>query len=220
MRKLGLVLALAMLIAVIPAMADAGDKIIRFGAAYSSPTGDYKEIYQDELLYEELSLEADAALGPYFGFEFMATDLLGIDFTLIHTDHDVDACMYVVYDGMVEVDEHMTIATITTMPLFISAHFHVVQKSAFDWYVGPTVGYVFFGDLDFVSEFEEPSVSVDDEFGYGFVTGMDFPIGGGGWNFSTALRYVFFDASPSDLDLDEALGVDPWIVHVGASKRW
>ncbi len=48
-------------------------------------------------------------------------------------------------------DEGMKIGTISSMPLFVSAHFHVVQKVAIDWYIGPTIGYIFYGGLDFIS---------------------------------------------------------------------
>jgi outer membrane protein W len=208
-----------MLIAAIPAMADAGDKIIRFGVVYSSPTGEYTEIYEDFLTYEEITLEADAAIGPYFGFEFMVTDLIGLDGTIFYTDHDMDYCYFYMYDGMVEDDFSGTLGSFTTMPLFFSAHFHVAQNPAIDYYLGPTVGYVFFGDLEFDPEEGGGSVGIDDEFAYGVVTGIDVPVGGGAWSFSAALRYLWFDAGPDEIG-SEKIGFDPWILQVGASKRW
>ena len=143
MRKLGLVLALVVLVVSIPAMADQGDKIIRFGIVYVSPGGDYTETFEDELYFEQLTIEADGAIGPYVGFEFMVTDLIGIDATLLLTDHDVDGSMLEIFDGEVVFDEQMQIGTISSMPLLISAHFHVVQNDVLDFYVGPTIGYIF-----------------------------------------------------------------------------
>jgi outer membrane protein W len=223
MRKLGLVLALVVLVASIPVMADQGDKIIRFGVAYVSPSGDYTETFDDGLFFEKFTIEADGAIGPYFGFEFMVTDLIGIDATLLFTDHDVDAGMLEIYDGEVVFDEQMKIGTITSMPLFFSVHFHVVQNSALDFYIGPTIGYIFYGDMEFLPEFEEGKIPIKDDFGYGLVTGIDVPFGGAGWNFSTALRYILSDAETDEDSLegsDDSIGIDPLILHVGVGKRW
>ncbi len=222
MRKLGLVLVLVALIAAIPAMADQGDKIIRFGIAYVSPSGDYHDSYTDGPYFEEWKVEADAAIGPYFGFEFMLTDLIGIDGTVLYTDHDINERYLETFEGEVVFDECMEIGSISTMPIFISAHFHVIQKDAIDWYVGPSIAYIFNGDLDFNPEFETGSIPIKNEFGYGFVTGIDVPFGAGGWNFSTALRYIMSDAEAEDnMGPDgEAIGIDPLILHVGVGKRW
>ena len=222
MRKLGLVLALVVLVVSIPAMADQGDKIIRFGIVYVSPGGDYTETFEDELYFEQLTIEADGAIGPYVGFEFMVTDLIGIDATLLLTDHDVDGSMLEIFDGEVVFDEQMQIGTISSMPLLISAHFHVVRNSAIDFYVGPTIGYIFYGDLEFLSEFEESDTPIKDDFGFGVVAGIDVPFGSAGWNFSTAIRYIQSDAEidESGIEGPDSIGLDPWMLHLGVGKRW
>ena len=143
MRKLGLVLALVVLVAFIPVMADQGDKIIRFGVAYVSPGGELVETMESEFYFQRTTIEADGAIGPYVGFEFMVTDLIGIDATLLLTDHDVNSSYLELFEGEVVVDEQMQIGTISSMPLLISAHFHVVQNDVLDFYVGPTIGYIF-----------------------------------------------------------------------------
>ena len=63
MRKIGLAVALVVLVASLPALAAQGDKIVRFGAAYVSPTGDLSMIQEEDLLVMRETIEADAAVG-------------------------------------------------------------------------------------------------------------------------------------------------------------
>jgi outer membrane protein W len=221
MRKVSLALAVLVLVASIPAMAGQGDKIIRFGAAWSSPTGDFVDTFESVDYREVATLEADSAIGPFFGFEFMVSDLIGIDGTIIYTTHDIDSDFFVEEGGEVVFDDCMTIGDVSVMPLFVSAHFHVVQNDLLDYYIGPTIGYVMYGDLKLIPEFEEDDVPLKDDFGIGVVTGIDVPFGSGGWNFVTALRYI---KTAAEIDEPEVTGIeidiDPWILQVGVGKRW
>jgi outer membrane protein W len=219
MRKISLVLALVVMVAALPALAAQGDKIIRFGASYATPTGDWSMIEEGEGVTLTGTLEADSAIGPFFGFEFMVSDLIGIDATISMTDHDIDSDFVVVEDGEVVFDEMMTIGDVSMTPLFISAHFHVVQREAFDFYVGPTIGYVMYGDLDLVPEFEEDDVALDDDFGIGAVAGLDVGFGSAGWSFSTALRYIKTGAQIDEEGAPE-VDIDPLIIQVGVAKKW
>ena len=76
--------------------------------------------------------------------------------------------------------------------------------------------------MEFLTELEEGDIPIKNDFGYGLVTGIDVPLGGGGWNFSTALRYIMSDAEidESGAEGPDSIGIDPWMLHVGASKRW
>jgi outer membrane protein W len=219
MRKISLILALIALVAALPALADQGDMIIRFGTLYASPTGDWSISEEGEGVRETGTIEATGTLGAFFGFEYMVSDMIGIDATISYTDHDVDSDYLVVEDGEVVFDDSMTIGDVSVTPLFVSAHFHVVQRDAFDFYVGPTVGYVMYGDLKLVPEFDEDDVSIKNDLGYGVVTGIDVPFGGGGWNFSTALKYVKTGAEIDESGAPE-IDIDPLIIQVGVAKRW
>jgi outer membrane protein W len=220
MRRLFVVLALTALVASIPTMAAQGDQIIRFGGAYVTPTGDWTISDEDEVL-ETATLEADSAFGPFFGFEYMISEMVGIDATVMSANHDIDSD-YTVTDGSeVLFSDCMTIGDVTVTPIFVSAHFHVMQREAMDMYVGPTIGYILYGDLKLNPEFGEDNVALKNDFGYGGVVGLDVPFGSAGWNFSTALRYVVTAAQLDDPEApDIEIDINPIILQVGVGKRW
>ena len=82
-RQRHLALGLLVMIASAPVLAGEGDMILRFGAAYVSPTGDYAQPYDIEGWVGVLTEEADASLGGFVGFEYMVSDRVGIDATLL-----------------------------------------------------------------------------------------------------------------------------------------
>jgi len=108
------------------------------------------------------------------------------------------------------------------MPLSIGANFHVKRTDALDFYVGPFLAYVMYGDVD-ASAGPEHDSCVKDDFGFGAVAGLDVPLGGGGWMFSTALRYLQTSAeADEDPHYFEQYTIDmnPVILQVGVGKRW
>jgi len=119
----------------------------RFGSAYVSPTGDYAPPYDIECSVGVLTEEADAALGGFVGFEYMVSDLIGLDATLLFSNHEIDWTEVGTY-----LDEPYSRngvwGDISIMPLFIGANFHVKQTDALDFYVGPFLAYVMYGDID------------------------------------------------------------------------
>jgi outer membrane protein W len=222
MRKLFSVFALLVLVASIPALAAQGDMILRFGTAYVSPTGDYSESYEEGSYTGWYKEEADAALGGFVGFEYMFTDLFGLDATLLYSNHDADYSWVDMIDGEVDDSESGTYGDISFMPFFVGANFHVVQNDAIDFYVGPFVAYVMYGDVDSVDG-PEFDACIKNDLGYGVVAGLDVPFGSGGWMFSTAIRYMKTgaesDEDPEFFD-NYTVDVDPVILQVGVGVKW
>ena len=90
-RTSSLALGLMITVAAAPAFAGEGDMILRFGTAYVSPTGDFGKTQVDEPpLVGRGVFEADSALGAFAGFEFMLNDLVGLDATILYSDHDIE----------------------------------------------------------------------------------------------------------------------------------
>jgi outer membrane protein W len=106
---------------------------------------------------------------------------------------------------------------VKVMPLLAGVNFHLLQQSRVDLYVGPTIGYVLYGDFGV----EDESLSIDDDFTWGATVGVDVPFGTKGWMFTGALRYLDTEASPEEMGPgDAALDVSPWIVQVSAGYRF
>jgi outer membrane protein W len=211
-----------MLVASFPVLAEEGDMIIRFGLVYSSPTGDL--VFEDSeppYLFRD-QIEADSGVGGFAGFEYMVTDLVGLDGTLLFVNHDVDVLLQEFMDGELVYEDAFNWGDTVMMPVLFSAHFHVMQKDAFDLYVGPSVGYVNYADLELSDDGELIKLNLDKDFGYGFVVGLDRPMGGGGWAFHSAFRYLATTAELNDSELREPwnIDIDPWMIQAGAAKRW
>lgn len=220
MRKIAPGFVILLLVASFPAPAEQGDRIVRFGAVYSCPTSDRViENSEPPDLFRD-TVEADSALGGFAGIEYMATDLVGIDGTVMFANHDFDSTMQVFNDGVLEFEESFSWGETSMMPVLFSVHFHVVRNDALDLYAGPTVGYVFYDDLE-IFDGEVLVWNLNDDFGYGAVAGLDASVGGG-WSFSATLRYL---ATGAELDEREQLTVfdidiDPVMIQAGASRRW
>jgi outer membrane protein W len=239
------------------AWADAGDRIFRFGLKYVSPTGDLKETETDR---ERVTIdpngwldftftgeiEPDSALGFGIGFEYMFTDLIGIDVTLDYSNHDVDTTLggTVVFtpdDPLLPPETASLVGSqqgeIDLTPLTVGVNFHVFKSDAVDFYLGPFVGYVFYGDFElkggtasfqipslpaFQESFTSGTISIEDDFAFGAVVGADIPFGGQGWMFSGALKYFKTKAEIDEPGAGNAaeLDVDPWEIFVGLGYKW
>ena len=201
MTRTGLVVAtLTLMLLMTPAWAADGEKRVQFGALYSSPT--------DDLTEDGTTTEADAALGFQASFEIMVNDKIGIEPGIQVANHDVDFEDVLGESDLGDIDFTAVMATV---------NFHVLQRDNIDLYVGPTVGYVFWGDLT-TDVFGPPETfSADDEVAYGANVGLDIPFGEGNWEFSAGLTYLFVEVS---LDGGPALGVDPIQGRAGVSYKF
>lgn len=217
MKTRALPVILAVLILAAPALADKGDSNVRFGLAWVAPTGDLGA----ELLGINFGLEADSAVGPVISFEKMVSDLVGIEVSVSHTEHDVDFEV-----GLFGVTETVTIGDITMTPIIVGANFHVVRKDSVTVYLGPQLGYVLYGDLklgsndpDIEDIVGDSDVGVDNGIAFGGVLGIDIPIGDAGWMFSGSVQAVSTDAEFDDSDGEE-LAIDPFIARAGVGKKF
>ncbi len=243
------------------ALADAGDKIFRFGLKYISPTGDLtwqdsssQDFNIDGSMFtfefsEQGKAEADSTIGLGIGFEYMATDLIGIDTNLNYSKHDFDETI----SGSVTItpwigdppvpdpgssETGQLIATrsgeISMIPLTIGMNFHIFQSDSVDFYLGPLVGYVFYSDLEtdagstefitasyvFPVSWESEKISIKDDFAYGAVLGIDTPFGSGEWNFSAAAKYLKTKAEVDEAYSSEEIDIDPWVIQIGFGYRF
>ena len=225
--------------------AEEGSSKLRFGLSWVSPTDDLSRT--EPVLVELIppggqfvtldipaKLEAQPALGLEVNFEKGLNDRLGIEVAAGWTEHDVDfdlgGVTAMVQDPLGPPGQMVTVTVpaesgqfgkIVKIPVLVGLNVHLTPDSGVDFYVGPTVGYVFWGDLDLEPEVIDPgdpdSLGVDDEFVYGLNAGIDFG-GDRPWGFHAGLRYLFVEAGESDGP--EALGVDPLELRVGLTRTF
>lgn len=203
--------AIALTVLLAPAFAEEHRNTIRFGAQYVSPTGDYGETIETT----RFTLEAVDAFGPFLSYERMITPRFGIEPTLGYTKHDVDLAVLDIESAQGATVEF---GQVDVLPLVVGANFHFPAGTGADFYVGPQVGYVLFGDLE--SDFSSETLPISDGFAWGAVAGFDLPFGNGKWGFHGRFQLLRFAAEVDDPEVDADIDVDPLVVGVGVLRRF
>jgi len=201
-KRLGAVALVALFFYVLvpQVWADKGEKRIQFGVFDNAPT--------DELVSAGQTSELDDAIWYQASFEYMVTNLIGVEPAISSAKSDV----MVKEAGFPDLE----LGQIDFFTLTANVNFHLLRDKRTDLFVGPTIGYTFWGDLEsnvFLQEF-----SADGEFVYGFNVGLNVPFGDSRWGFVGGIDYLF-----SDLTLEgstEDVGVNPTRVKVGASYKF
>ncbi len=212
-KALALIVALA---SVVPQFALAGDKKHEIGVLVGSlsPSG---SLATDLVLGGETlpgTIELDSATGYGVAYQYRLNEKFSLGATLLWSKHDV-----LVWT----LPESGSIGSTTFTPLLFDGNFHLFRKhKAVDFYVGPTVGYAMWGDLqpkDMAVEFDIPNpLKLKSDFVYGANLGVDFPFHQD-WAFNLGLRYLWVKAEPDAAGF-ESIDVDPLIVTVGLSYKF
>jgi len=165
------------------------------GGAYISPLSDSSFAGIAD------SVEASSEFGWEFGVEFKPTDRFGLELAYLDAEPDVEA------DGT-------TIGDIGLHPWLLTLNFHLVNKDAFNWYIGPTVSYF---DWDDVQLTNGGRLDVDSDTGYGVSTGIAIGLGD---TFAIQFGLRYLEASADSPSLPDEIGVDPLFTSVGFALRF
>lgn len=221
MRLIKLAAVALTLLLVLPLAAQAGDNpnTFRGSLGYFMPTGNYE--------LDDLKLEAGNSIGWGISYERQVNDLIGLEFSVLWTNYDMDFKFDV---GRATSDE------VKIMPFLLGANFHVVKNDKVDFYIGPLVGWVMYDDFGFRAvDLESVSFRVDNDFAWGANMGLDVPVGAQGWGISAALKYVGTNADAKikslgpeapTLGVNWVVGdsikvdVNPWVFQAGAHYRF
>lgn len=182
---------------------DVGKNNFRFGLQYVNPTGDLRDIELNE------TWEPDHAIGLSFGYEHVFLNRIGLDINLSYSKHDL------VLSG----DETSTFGDINHLiPLIAGLNYHFLRNRFVDFYFGPFAGYVFYGKID-LADSNTVTTSIQNDFAFGAVLGLDVSLTGKGFMFSSALKYLQTTAEAGFPGFDE-LDIDPWVIQLGLGYRF
>jgi hypothetical protein len=140
-------------------------------------------------------LNANRAFGPVVGYEHRVRSFFGIEAIVGRSSHQVDL-------GSTE------FAEFTMTPLMVGANFHYVQPDL-DFYFGPRIAYVLYGDLEAVDGRRTDSPN---RTAFGGVLGFDLPLGKSDWLVAGSLQFAYTDSGPG-------LAINPVALTVGAGFR-
>ena len=147
---------------------------------------------------DEVSLSSE--FGYELGVEWRPVNRLGFELAYLDVNQDIDI-------------NGITVGDIDFKPWNFTLNFHVINRSAFNWYIGPTVSFVDWGDADFGSQ---GTAEVDSETTYGASTGLTIGLGD---TFALQFGVRWLDSTAEDSTGDE-VDSDPLFAEVGVAFRF
>jgi hypothetical protein len=198
LRRLQLPLLTFAVLVFSPLAADAAPYAFRVfgGASYISPLSS-SDRNVDGVIE---SLEASEELGWEVGAEARLGQILGLEASYLRATQDIEL------GGTV-------IGEIDFAPIFVSLNLHLVSSRAFDLWIGPTVAFVDWGEIDLL---DGTSFDLDSEEAYGASIGLEIGIGPS-LALSGGVRWI--EAGP-EVEGFEELAVDPLFARVGLALRF
>lgn len=181
----------------------AGDFVVRAGAAGVMPTGDSDPIPA----LSNAKIEAQDAWSLGLTFTYMATDNIGVGVLAAWPfEHDVD----VVGGG--------EIASAKQLPPTVTLQYHFNGGSALHPYVGAGLNYTTFFSEDI--NITGASLELDDSWGYALEAGADYDLGND-WLVSGQVWYLDIDTEANVTGVPKFdVEIDPWVVMVGVGKKF
>ena len=160
--------------------------------AYVDPLSDSEIDGNDWNLSSEFGYE--------FGAEWRPVNRLGVEFAYLDVDQDVEI------DGNV-------VGETAFNPMNLTLNIHVINRSIFNWYIGPTVSFVDWDDFESGGQ----SFSVESETTYGASTGLTIGLGD---TFALQIGVRWLDSTAESEELNEEVDVDPLFATVGVAFRF
>lgn len=192
MRRLGLLAAVA-LGAALPAHAMEYKFRVYGAAAYVVPVADSD--------FDSVSTEAAETIGWELGVEWKPTNLLGVELAYLNAEPEIE-------------QTGTTVGEISLEPINLSANFHLIRTKVLTFWVGPTVSYANWGNLELEGGGQ---IETDSELAYGASAGVNVSL----------IKLLALQAGVRWLKLDvtdsqtgETLNVDPFFVNLGLALRF
>lgn len=190
------VLAMVALLAV-PAQAGQADYNFKVfgGVAYVAPLSDSSiEGVGD-------AVEAASEVGWEIGGEWKPFNRFGFELSYLNATHDVEA------DGV-------TFAEVKLRPWNFTVNWHIINGEHLNWYIGPTVSYVDWGNIE--SPTTDP-VPTDSDTAFGISTGLDI---GFNQTFAIVAGVRWLNTSVESTDSSVKVDVDPLFARLGVAFRF
>ena len=105
-------------------------------------------------------------------------------------------------------------------PILLSLNYHLTPGKPVDFFIGPSVGYVFLDSVTFNTLGSSYTEKFDDDLTYGVNFGLDVPFGAEhNYAFTAGVRQLFFQAKGKGT-FNESFDLNPTIVTAGFAFRF
>lgn len=161
---------------------------------------------------EKVSAGGNSELGAAFATEYQWSELIGIELGISYAKSpEVDDLL----DS--EIGEGPGF-----LPVTVGANFHLVNSGNFDFYLGPHIAYVYFGDFDLDIDGQVTEFEVDNEFAWGAKMGLNYRIGDGPWSLLTEASFLDVDMTISKKGVANTStnSFNPVMVSLGLSFQY
>jgi len=185
----------------VPAMADAGDILVRIRGVAVIPD------VSDNI--PGLKAGADGNFIPEIDGTYFLTNNLALELIAGTTKHTVKA------------DPVGQLGTVWLLPPTLTAQYHFVPEgTSFRPYVGAGVNYTFMYSAQDSGILHGPHVSYGDNFGWALQAGADIPIGSQGLFLNVDLKKIFLSTEVKIAGVKAgSAALDPWLVGVGVGIK-
>jgi len=205
-------LAAALSITAVPAHAyEAGDILLRVGAAGVYPTGDSESING---LPAGAKVEADSAWSLGLTFAYMFTDNIGLGVLGAYPfRHDIKAKGSISSLG--------TVGKTTQLPPTVTLEYYFNNSSAFTPYLGAGINYTHFWNEDTKGALSGASLDLDDSWGWALEGGVDYSINDH-WMISAQVYYIDIETKADVSAIPDKFNVDvnPWAYVITAGYKF
>jgi outer membrane protein len=211
LKKTALAAATAAVFASAPALAyEAGDMMLRVGAAGVYPTSDSEEI---TAIAPGAKVEADDAWSLGITFSYMFTDNIGLGVLGAYPfEHDIDAKGSISSLG--------TVGKVKHLPPTVTLQYYFNNSTNFTPFLGAGVNYTYFFDEDTQGALSGANLDIDDSWGYAFEGGVDYNINDQ-WMVSGQIYYINIETEADvsgvgKFDVD----INPWVYFLSAGYKF
>ena len=212
-----LVVAIALVVALAwPGAATAQETnwTLRVQGTWTSPTGEFDLLSPEG---QRVTASPNEPLGFAVALEYRPIERVGFEFSGMYSRPTIDA-------AAIYLDERSEAsADMLFMPLSGAVNLHMTPEKAVDVYAGAMFLWAVYGDLKFVVPGDGSTfLRGDNDAGWGLQAGVDVPLGGHGWSFSAAIKYMSTNLTFTDVEdgFDFEMKFNPFVLGFGVSGRF
>lgn len=197
------------------AFAAPGDWMVRVGPALVGPNDDSGALSGADAPGDaRVAVDDSVSLG--ITLTWMATDNIGIGVLGAWPfKHDIKGAGALGGAGK--------IAEVRHLPPTVTLQYHLNPGASLRPYIGAGLNYTTFFSEKTTGAIADFDIDFDDSFGWALEAGVDYDLGPD-WFLSAQLWYVAIDtkaklSGPADLG-EVSVDIDPWVVMIGAGRRF
>lgn len=212
MKRIAFLLLIGLVL--VPALADAGDWVVRLRAITIDP-----DESSDQIGDTGSRVAVDSATVPEVDITYMFTKRMGLELVAAVADHDLSA-----KGGAINGAD---LGTVSLLPPTLVLQFHPFPGGLFDFYIGGGINFTTFYDYDLSGTLADLGVSdidFDDSFGFAADVGLSIYFGDH-FHINGDIKYVEISTDATILTDDDVLDqisvdINPWIFGIGVGWKF